>query len=98
MKMNDIAKILKVSLPAATGLINRMVKSKMVQRTDDPNDRRVIYIEIVSAGKNSLERVRRQRREAVAKLFATLTEKERKTYLALLKKLVKGAEANKDEK
>ena len=44
LKMKDIAKILKISLPAVTGLVSRLVAMKLAKRLYEETDRRVIYI------------------------------------------------------
>jgi len=87
LKMKDIAHELNISLPAATGLINRLYSIKMVERIYDKNDRRVIYVKVTAKGKNTIEKIGQQRQRAIKDIFSKLTEKERKDYLKILKKL-----------
>ena len=87
LKMKAIAKALRTSLPAATGLINRLVAIKMVERIYDINDRRVIYIALTPRGKGTLERIRKTRRKAIEEIFGVLSEGERQTYLGILCKI-----------
>ncbi len=89
LKMKDIAHELNTSLPAATGLINRLYGINMVERIYDKNDRRVIYIKVTAKGKNIIETIRLQRQQAIKEIFSKLTEKERDNYLKILKKLKK---------
>lgn len=87
LKMKDIAGELNISLPAATGLVSRLHRMKMVKRTYDKNDRRVICIELTARGKETIEHVRSQRQKAIQEVFGNLTERERNSYLHILKKL-----------
>jgi len=87
LKMKAIAKALHTSLPAATGLVNRLVAIKMAERIYDVNDRRVIYIALTSRGKVTLERIRKTRRKAIEEIFGVLSEGERQTYLGILRKV-----------
>jgi len=87
LKMKAVAKALRVSLPAATGLINRLVVMKMVERVYDTNDRRVIHIILTPKGKETLERIRKTRRKAIEEIFGVLSQEERQTYLGILRKI-----------
>ena len=89
LKMKDIARELNISLPAATGLINRLYGIKMVERIYDKTDRRVIHIQVTARGKNTIEKIRLQRQHTIKEIFSKLTEKERNDYLKILKKLKK---------
>ena len=89
LMMKDIAKAMNVSLPATSGLINRLVTMKFVKRIYDEKDRRIIRIVLTSKGKEIVERVRAQRKKIVEAIFGKLTEGERKNYLDILRKIVK---------
>ena len=86
LKMKDIACELNISLPAATGLIDRLARMKMVKRIYDENDRRVIHIKNTLKGKNTAKEIHSQRQQTIAEIFGKLTEQERKNYLQILKK------------
>ena len=87
LKMKDIAGELNITLPAATGLVNRLHLMKMIKRIYDKNDRRVIYIELTAGGKETIKQVSSQRQKAIQEVFVKLTESERNSYLSVLKKL-----------
>ena len=44
-KMNCLARHLKISPPATTGMIDRLIAQGMVLRKDDEQDRRIVWIE-----------------------------------------------------
>jgi DNA-binding MarR family transcriptional regulator len=85
--MKDIAKVLQVSLPAATGIVNRLVTLGMLKRVYDSGDRRVIFIEVTASGKKCLEKVKVARKMIIEKMFRGLSEQERQTYLRILRKV-----------
>ena len=87
LKMKDIAGELNITLPAATGLVNRLHLIKMIKRIYDKNDRRVIYIELTARGKETIKQVSSQRQKAIQEVFVNLTESEQNSYLSILKKL-----------
>jgi DNA-binding MarR family transcriptional regulator len=89
LKMKDIAEELNISLPAATGLVNRLVILKLVKRVYDAKDRRVIYITLTSKGKEMIAEIRAKRIKAIEQIFGQLTDKERSDYLKILRKLMK---------
>ncbi len=87
LKMNVIAKALHISLPAATGLVNRLVKMKLVKRGYDPKDRRVIFIELTAEGKKITERTKLARRKIIEEMFGGISEAERKAYIEIIRKV-----------
>lgn len=89
LKMKEIARGLRISLPAATGLIDRLVNMRMVRRVYDPNDRRVIFVTLTSEGKKTIEQVKLARKKMIQGIFGGLTDKERKVYLRIMRKLKK---------
>lgn len=89
LKMKNIAKVLKISLPAVTGLISRLVAMKLAKRVYDRSDRRVIFILLTTKGKKTIEQTRVIRKKIIAEIFGVLTEWERQTYLGILQKIKK---------
>jgi len=87
LKMNAIARSLNISLPAATGLVNRLVKMKLVKRTYDKLDRRVIFIDLTKEGKKTTERTKLARRKIIEEMFGGISEEERKTYIEIIRKV-----------
>tara|TARA_B100000315_G_C14364230_1_gene489863 strand:- start:47 stop:514 length:468 start_codon:yes stop_codon:yes gene_type:complete len=97
LKMKDLAKALHVSLPAATGLVSRLVSMKMVKRKLDSSDRRVIYIEITKVGQKGVENVKSARKKMIEQIFANLSDSERRTYLKIIRKVRKNLYEKEDK-
>jgi len=89
LKMNNIAKILKISLPAVTGLVSRLVAMKLAKRVYEKTDRRVILIVLTAKGKKIIEQTRAARKKIISEIFGVLSEGERQTYLGILQKIKK---------
>ncbi|MCG2710901.1 MAG: MarR family transcriptional regulator [Candidatus Omnitrophica bacterium] len=87
LKMGELAAELSVSLPAMSGLVERLCKIKLVKRVYPEKDRRVIKIAISPRGKNILERIRVQREIGFEKIFSQLPQKDRMDYLRIIIKV-----------
>jgi len=55
LKMSDLCEHMQVSPAAASQLIDRLEKLEMVERTSDPDDRRVRKIVVLEKGKNFVQ-------------------------------------------
>ncbi|MBU3156523.1 MarR family transcriptional regulator [Clostridium estertheticum] len=87
-KMSDLAKILYVSKPTVTILVEKLVEFNMVKRKLDEKDRRVIYIELTDTGCNFLQ----ERTEAMKVAFCKSTQKFNTNDLILLKETLNNME------
>lgn len=58
LRMSDLATNLALSYASATNLINRLSEAELVNRYDDPEDRRVVIVELSKKGKDLTESVR----------------------------------------
>jgi DNA-binding MarR family transcriptional regulator len=74
--VGQIAEALGVSLPTASGTIDKLVKLGMVERFDDPNDRRLVMNKTTAKGGAFVERLRDVRRARVNQALEKLTADE----------------------
>ncbi|MCM8757475.1 MAG: MarR family transcriptional regulator [Candidatus Omnitrophica bacterium] len=86
-KMKDLADSLKVTTANMTGMVERLIRQKLVQRLFDPKDRRVIYVDLSPKGKMLIDRIEQNRRRILMKVFANLSESDRQQYLKILSKI-----------
>lgn len=87
--MSDIARKFHVTPPAATLLINGLVKQKMLERMVDPADRRSVRIGLTKKGKRVLDLRMTERVRELKKIFSVLTPAERTQFAAILRKITK---------
>ncbi|MDP1853902.1 MAG: MarR family transcriptional regulator [Candidatus Omnitrophota bacterium] len=85
--MGAIAKCLCVSLPAATGVVDRLIRDGYSIRRGDPKDRRIIRVKITPKGKKIVKKISRQRKNMIIKAFGKISAEEREQYLNILKKV-----------
>ncbi|MFH0877478.1 MAG: MarR family transcriptional regulator [Candidatus Omnitrophota bacterium] len=85
--MTELAHSLNVSLPAASGMVDRLHALSQIRRCRDPKDRRIIKILLTPKGHRVVRKVRSQRIKAIEKTFGRLTEEERQSYLKIIKKV-----------
>jgi len=83
-KMTGLARFLRVSTPAMTGIIDRLVRDGYAARESDSEDRRIIKISITSKGSQLVKKVMEQRKKMVIKIFGKISEQDRKDYLRIL--------------
>ena len=68
-RMTQISEYLGRGMPAATSMIDRLVKKGLVKRVEEASDRRVVACQLTSEGQEVVERFWRmglKRREAIA--------------------------------
>lgn len=83
-KMTDLAKFMKVTTAASTGIVQRLVMSGYVQREYDQSDRRIIRIRLSAKGIELLKKINQQRTQSVTKIFSQISENDRGEYLRIL--------------
>ncbi|WP_031071226.1 MarR family winged helix-turn-helix transcriptional regulator [Streptomyces sp. NRRL S-118] len=92
-RMADLAARLEVVPRAVTSLVDGLEASGRVRRAPDPDNRRVIRIELTDTGRDTLRRLRSARRAAAEDILAPLTAEQREELGGLLSALVDGDQA-----
>jgi len=85
---NDLAKMLKVSLPTVSDLTNRLVAQKYLERAYSPADRRVIFIKLTPKGKKLVAELKKVSCRKWKEKFTLLSQKEKEQLFNLLNKLI----------
>jgi len=94
LKMSEMAEKLHTSLSTVTGLIDRMVKSKYVERKRVETDRRLVKIHLTKQGKKIIEELQRQKLRHFRVILSALSDRDREIYLRLMRKLVESLDKN----
>ena len=89
--VTHIGKELDVSTPAASQLVDRLVKMGLVNRVDDPDDARVRLVVLNEAGKSLLEEGFRARQEWMLELGDPLSAEEQTAIAQSLHTLMSAA-------
>lgn len=92
-KASDIAKFAGLSPGAVTQVCDELVKATLVERTRSDDDRRVVYIEATSAGKERLEQIRQFHLANSENVLSRLGANDSEEFLRLLGRVVELVEA-----
>jgi DNA-binding MarR family transcriptional regulator len=75
-RTGELARFLGSSLSAATTMVDRMVRRNLVERTTDPEDRRVVICRLSPAGVKAVEEFSKVRRLHLEKVSSVLSVEE----------------------
>jgi DNA-binding MarR family transcriptional regulator len=82
--MESIANHLEIKPPSATTLIRTLERKGYVIRKGDPDDRRVVNIELTSSAKRKLSSIKKKKDQAFESLLTKLSASDRKELTRLL--------------
>jgi DNA-binding MarR family transcriptional regulator len=85
--MSELAKEMKMSLPRATGIIDRLVKLGLLSRTPDEQDRRVICVALSKKGLELLAGYKQMIQARWKQIFQLLEEKDLDMFLKGVQKI-----------
>lgn len=75
--MSRLADDLNVALPNATGIVARLAERGVVERTDDPTDRRVVLVGLTEAGHALMAEIESARRDRLRRLLEAMPPEAR---------------------
>lgn len=86
-QVSEVANHLSVTLSAATGLVDRLVKAKLVTRERDQKDRRVVWVKITPEGEEAVRAAEVRRQAALGALVQDLSESDLSTLCDVLERI-----------
>src|SRR6266516_3548112 len=87
LKMNELSRLLMVTGGNITAIVDQLEKEDLVERLDEPADRRAFRIRLTKVGERSFGEMARAHEEWVVDLLAGLSRREHEELLKLLAKL-----------
>jgi DNA-binding MarR family transcriptional regulator len=87
MRVGVLARHLVVSTPTITGIVDRLVREGLVERADDPTDRRVVLNVLTAKGKTLVEQLQHRSEAEMQRLAGTLSTDERTEAAEVLRRL-----------
>ncbi len=87
--MSDVTNVTFQDPPTTTGVIDRLVKMKLVQRTRSQTDRRVVLVQATKTGVDLIEEIEGRLMTEATPTYALLTDEELGTFEYLLRRLLR---------
>lgn len=84
LSMSDLATSLGIRTSGCTALVDRAVEAGWVERRRDPNDRRMVWVEVSAEGERMLNELRQIRARLFARYLTNLEPDEIETLADLL--------------
>jgi DNA-binding MarR family transcriptional regulator len=86
MTLGELSRRMMVTNGNVTGLVDRLVAQRLVERRPSPRDRRSQLVSLTAEGRRAFRAMARANSEWIAELFAGLSPSETETLLRLLAK------------
>ena len=79
--MKELARLAGITMPTATGIVDRMVEGGLVVRVDDPDDRRVVRVKLTRRARGLIEKWRQLRGERIDSILTRLSKTDRARFV-----------------
>ena len=87
LKMNELSRHLMVTGGNVTGIVDRLEKEALVERADDPADRRAFRVRLTRAGRKAFAEMARVHEQWIAALLSGLSRRDHDELLRLLARM-----------
>jgi DNA-binding MarR family transcriptional regulator len=87
MRMNELASILGVSKANVTGLVDRMVRTRVIERMRSDEDRRVVFVTLTQKGKRTVQRMLNVQRKEWQRIMETIPSRNLEVFMDSLEQL-----------
>ena len=87
LSVSEIAANLGVSVPTASGVVDRLERRHLVERRHGVADRRSVNVHLAPAGKQLVEDIGASMRQRWRSLVIHLSDEEKEQFAAILKKI-----------
>ena len=91
LKMNELSRLLMVTGGNVTAIVDQLEKEGLVERLDEPADRRAFRIRLTRTGEKSFAEMARAHEEWVVELLAGLSRRDQEDLLRLLARVKENA-------
>ncbi len=86
-KMSDLAAMRYLTPAAATGIVDKLVRLGMVERSVDAHDRRLVLLTMTERGGQIVSGIDAIAQEKMERFFASLSEGDRAATMRIVKRL-----------
>jgi DNA-binding MarR family transcriptional regulator len=96
LTMNELAARMEISPSSATQLVDRLVHHGLAVRTPDPDDRRVLRVEVSGPASGAVRKFEKVTSQRLESLLSPLTDDELATLAALAERVINDTAAAPD--
>lgn len=89
--VTDVARTFRITLPAVTQVVDRLVSKKFVERTENARDRRQVLLALTKAGQALVRDLQAAQISGLSEVLQRLQPAERKEVIRGLERLVTAA-------
>jgi DNA-binding MarR family transcriptional regulator len=91
LKMNELSRLLMVTGGNVTAIVDQLEKEGLVERLEEPADRRAFRIRLTKSGERTFTEMARAHEEWVVELLAGLSRRDQDELLRLLARVKENA-------
>jgi DNA-binding MarR family transcriptional regulator len=84
VRITDLARELGVEVPTMSRHVANLTQAGYLDKTSDPGDGRVWWVELTAKGQDTIERLESVRRQLLSSVFSTWTRSDRDVFVDLL--------------
>ena len=96
LTMHELAEKQGCALSTATALADRLLRAGLVERVDDPDDRRIVRLVPTAKAKELKQYFLEAKRQSVLQVLNGLSVEELQNLIALLRKVATASETDKE--
>ncbi|GEN87869.1 MarR family transcriptional regulator [Oceanobacillus sp. FSL W8-0428] len=85
--IREISESVLISTGSITYVIDKLEKKELLIRTNCPDDRRAVYLEITDRGKQTMDDIFPKHQLVIEELFEGISESDKETVIEVLKKV-----------
>lgn len=84
LTMKEFAQHLHISSPSATSFVDRLVKLQLVERVADEDNRKLVHLRMLSAGRTALDAAMKEHSVVMHDLFSLLSSEDQQVLARVL--------------
>ncbi len=89
-KMNDLARFLGLTKANASGLVDRLVKKRLIARRQGKDDRRVVIVHLTAKGRKVARGLAKLHRRGLTKRMHRVRRRDLRVFLETLEQMARG--------
>jgi Transcriptional regulators len=87
-QLTDVAQAFSITLPSANSLVEKLVNLKLITKTHDKDDQRLIKLKVIKRGETLIKKMTQEKERCFSNLIDKLDNNEKEKLLVILKKII----------